>query len=93
MAYPEPRFITENHVENHVILLKTGLVQVTFSPEQPSGPVAGSENRTSVLSTILAQIGVLFCLRWFRIVWALTPSSRAVAVAGKNWLAKCVSII
>ena len=47
MSYAEPRFITENHV----MPLTTGLVQVTLSPYQPSGPVAGSENRTSVWST------------------------------------------
>ena len=38
-----------------------------------------------------ARIGMLFRLRRFRIVWAFTPNCRAVAVAIKNRLCKCVS--
>ena len=49
--------------------------------------------RIGQVYSLRARIGMLFCLRQFRIVWAFTPSCRTVSVVGKNQLRKCVSVI
>ena len=62
MAYAEPRFLTENHI----MPLTTGPAQVTLSPQQPSSLWRAVKIRP--VYGLRAQIGMLFCLKWFRIV-------------------------